>query len=192
MAVIQPLLDKPSAVFENELYYENTIYFGGHSLGGADSQLFGTYFAHFHPEVKTYITTLGSPRQGNYAYKILVESMPNLSVWRMVNCRDVVPRLPNFNYYHAGNLMWKKCLGPKEDPIPNDVVEAYYRQSGDLEQDYASTPRSFVVNSFESTMIADHFGYAYLEWLEYARHSFPNYGKNWTSTFEPMLVGWIK
>ncbi len=188
LQVVKPLLAVERNYFGNELYYDNTIYFGGHSLGGADSQLFGTYFAHFHPNVKTYITTLGAPRQGNYGYKILVESMPNLSVWRMVNCRDVVPRVPNFNYYHAGSLMWKKCVGPKEDPIPNDVVEAYYRQSGDPEQELAPVPRSFVVNSIEATMISDHFGYAYLEWLEYARNSFPHYGRNWTSEFESLLL----
>ena len=84
--MIESLLDEPSNPFEREKYYDSKISFGGHSLGGADSQLFGTYFAHFHPEVETYITTLGSPRQGNFAYKVLVELMPNLSVWRMVNC----------------------------------------------------------------------------------------------------------
>jgi len=87
----------------------------------------------------------------------------------MVHCRDVVPRVPNFNYYHAGHLMWKRCNPPSGDKISNDVVEAYYRHDGDLEQEFAETPRSFAVISLDPTMITDHFGPAYLEWLEYGR-----------------------
>ena len=185
LSYIRPLLERTNSA--NELYYNNTIHIGGHSLGGANAQVFGTYYAYFHPDVKTYVTTLGSPRQGNYAYKVLGESLSNLSVWRMVHCRDVVPRVPNFNYYHAGHLMWKRCNPPSGDKISNDVVEAYYRHDGDFEQEFAETPRSFAVRSLEPTMITDHFGPAYLEWLEYGR----NYGKNWTSFFEPMLNGTV-
>lgn len=181
---IMPLLERES---NNELYYDNTIYFGGHSLGGANAQVFGTYFAHFHPNVKSHVITLGSPRQGNYAYKILSESMQNLSIWRMVNCRDVVPRVPYFGYYHAGHLLWKKCNPPGDEKLRNDIVEAYYRHTGDVDQKLANTPRNFVVRSIEPTMITDHFGGAYLEWLEYGIH----YGKNWTMVFEPLMNGTV-
>eukprot|EP00551_Chaetoceros_affinis_P015210 CAMPEP_0203693780 /NCGR_PEP_ID=MMETSP0091-20130426/5653_1 /ASSEMBLY_ACC=CAM_ASM_001089 /TAXON_ID=426623 /ORGANISM="Chaetoceros affinis, Strain CCMP159" /LENGTH=451 /DNA_ID=CAMNT_0050564941 /DNA_START=351 /DNA_END=1706 /DNA_ORIENTATION=+ len=206
---ITPLLQRESGQDSGGgLYYENTIHFFGHSLGGANAQLFGTYFAFFHPEVKTHVTTLGAPRQGNYAYKILVESLQNLSVWRMVNCRDVVPRVPFFQYYHAGHLIWKRCDPPSSssssstvddsgsassssanstssigfDSSSNDVVEAYYRQSGDLENNLVSTPSEFIVRQYEDTMISDHLGFAYLEWLEYAN----GFGrsKNWTTYFQ--------
>ncbi len=181
--VIIPLLQREST--NGELYYKNTIHFFGHSLGGANAQVFGSYFAHFHPQIKTYVTTLGAPRQGNYAYKIFVESRPNLSVWRMVNCRDVVPRVPNFQYYHGGHLMWKKCSPPSsKEPVGNNIVEAYYRQSGDFSQKFAEVPHEFIVNSYENSMISDHFGYAYLEWLGYGL--FHGNGKNWTSVFEPI------
>ena len=72
---ITPLLQRESGQDNGGgLYYENIIHFFGHLLGGANAQLFGTYFA-FFPEVKTLVTTLGAPRQGNYAYKILVECL---------------------------------------------------------------------------------------------------------------------
>jgi len=184
----------------NDLYYNNTIHFYGHSMGGANAQIFGTYYAFFHSHIKTYVTTLGAPRQGNYAYKILVESLQNLSVWRMVNCRDVVPRVPQFQFYHAGHLLWKRCDPPEKDKndstkdetsITNDeslldekneVVEAYYRQSGDEGQELIATPSTFIVRQYEPTIISDHFGDAYLEWLGYA--SGIRNGANWTTYFQ--------
>ena len=166
----------------NDLYYDKTIHFYGHSLGGANAQLFATYYAFFHQDIKTYVVTLGAPRQGNYAYKILVESLQNLSVWRLVNCRDVVPRVPLFQYYHAGHLMWKRCDPPNHSELSNDVVEAYYRQSGDSSQGLISSPSEFVVRQFEETMISDHFGDMYLEWLEYANGNGKN--QNWTTYFQ--------
>lgn len=189
--VIHPLLQLKDA--KGELYYNNTIHFGGHSLGGANAQMFGTYYAHFFPSIKTYVTTLGAPRQGNYVYKLLAESLPNLNIWRMVNCRDVVPRVPLFQYYHAGHLLWRRCDGPGssrseegEEPAGvvenNDVVEAYYRDSGQAELNFAKVPTdSFIVRQNEPTIISDHLGVAYMEWLEYSLKYKP---QNWTQHFE--------
>ena len=70
-----------------------------------------------------------------------------------MHCRDVVPRVPNFNYYHPGHLLWKRCNPPSGDKISNYVVEAYYRHGGDLEQEFAETPRSFAVRSLEPAML---------------------------------------
>ena len=184
LSTVLPLLERVTN--EGNPYYNNTIHFGGHSLGGARAQIMGTYFAFFHPAVQTYVTTLGSPRQGNYAYKVLVESLPNLSVWRMVNCRDVVPRIPLFQYYHAGHAMWKHCDPPSLDNSnlsQKHVVEAYYRDSGDLDQGYRKLPLSYVIRQNEPTMIHDHLGGNYMEWLEYARNVATNVGDNWTLKF---------
>ena len=63
-------------------------------------------------------------------------------------------------------------------------MEAYYRQSGDEEQQYSEVPQSFVISSYEATMVSDHFGSQYLQWLEYARIS--QDGGNWSSVFEPL------
>jgi hypothetical protein len=166
-----------------DLYYNNTIYFYGHSLGGANAQLFATYYSFFHPEIKSKVITLGAPRQGNYGYKILVESLENLSVWRLVNCRDAVPRVPYFQYYSAGHLMWKRCNPPNaQQGLSNDVVEAYYRDSGDTTQDLIATPSDFIITQYEDTMISDHMGDMYLEWLEYANGLGKN--QNWTTYFQ--------
>ena len=161
------------------MYFNNTIHFAGHSLGGANAQMFGTYYAFRNGAVKTYITTGGAPRQGNYAYKVLGESLPNLSVWRIVNCRDMVPRLPNINYYHAGHMMWRRCSGAFEEDLPNDVVEAYYRHTGDEDQGYAEVPTSY---GLPRLVWSDHGFDVHLEWLNFAKES--TSGKNWTSTFE--------
>jgi hypothetical protein len=190
VSVVRPLLDRVSD--DGTLYYNNTIHFGGHSLGGARAQIMGTYFAFFHPSVRTHVTTLGSPRQGNFAYKVLVESLPKLSVWRMVHCRDVVPRVPLFQYYHAGHVMWKHC-----DPelshnhtVSQDltgVAEAYYRDYGDVDQGFAKLPLSYVIRHNEPTMIDDHLGVNYMEWLEYARNVVTDLETNWTYHFTKAL-----
>lgn len=64
LAVIKPLLELRSE--DNQPYYNSTVSFYGHSLGGANAQIMGTYFAHFHPDVYTNIVTLGSPRVGKH------------------------------------------------------------------------------------------------------------------------------
>ena len=94
-----------------------------------------------------------------------------------------MPRLPNINYYHSGHVMWRRCNRPGEEELPNDVVEAYYRQrDGDEAQGYAPVPGSFLITSIEPTMVSDHYRRGYLEWLEFA--SLGTAGKNWTSSFE--------
>ena len=203
MSVVEPLLGLPAEVGQG-LYYNSTINWYGHSLGGANAQIMGTYFAHFHPDVSTYIVTLGGPRVGayvyffiqdvfvilltskllvfnlgNYAFKIFAETRANLNTWRMVNCRDVVPRVPALQYYHAGHLMWKRCDQPPAR-VEDFYTEAYYRESGDFEV-YEKLPLDFVVKTYEPTFIDDHFGANYLEWLEGA---LVFGGKYWTDYFQ--------
>lgn len=78
--------------------------------------------------------------------------------------------------------MWKRCNPPDEEKLSNDVVEAYYRQSGDVAQGYARTPSSYNINTLEET-ISHHYGGPYLEWLSYALLT----GGNWTNQFEKVL-----
>jgi pimeloyl-ACP methyl ester carboxylesterase len=169
----------------------DTVWICGHSLGGANSQLFGTYFAYRYPEVNTYVTTFGSPRIGNYGFKVWADSLKNLNVWRFVNRRDLVPRTPSTNYDHAGHIMWKEpcegCDGP---------VVAHYRQTGDPEQGYEGigsagftlcksirgeielcvTHPSLIKAILDAVFIAargnesitDHYMVGYNEWLQFA------------------------
>jgi len=114
----------------------DTIYVTGHSLGGANAQLFGTLYAYFNPDIFVYITTFGSPRVGNYGFSVLANSLQNLNVWRFVNRRDLVPRGPTTNYEHAGHIMWKEPCDKDADPNCDGPVVAHYRQTGDKTQGY--------------------------------------------------------
>jgi hypothetical protein len=170
-------------LLQDEETYNNTIYFVGHSLGGANAQVMGSYYAHFHPRIQTYVTTFGSPRQGNFVYKLFGESMPNLNVWRLVYCRDVVARMPSVRYYHTGHLLWNHCA---RDGNANKV-QAFYRQAGDLFRDLSHVPLlEWVVRPSDGTaIIADHFSPLYLGWIDIAKESLG--ASNWTNTFESSL-----
>lgn len=70
MTVVEPLLDLRNDE-DGNYTFDKEINFVGHSLGGANCHLFGTYFAYFHPEVSTYITSVAAPRQGKFDMFIL-------------------------------------------------------------------------------------------------------------------------
>jgi hypothetical protein len=126
--------------------FDNTIYSIGHSLAGARASLFGTYFAYHHPTVATYVETFGQPRCGNMGYKMLLESIPNLNVWRFVHDQDHMVRVPFLQYHHAGHLCWKRRQRQGADAAAYGVVvnntnnatmtkeyeyEAFFRTIGD-------------------------------------------------------------
>ena len=83
--------------------------------GAAKAHLFGAYYAQVYPQRSIHLVSVASPRVGNYAFKIFSESLENLRIWRIVNCRDLVPRLPNFQYYHAGNFICRHCRNQNYD-----------------------------------------------------------------------------
>jgi predicted lipase len=73
----------------------------------ANAHMTGTYLADRHPNLKTSVINFGSPRIGNSAFKSWTETtLKNLSVWRFVFRRDIVPRiiLRQLGYVHAGHL----------------------------------------------------------------------------------------
>jgi hypothetical protein len=127
--------------------YNNTVYVTGHSLGGANAQLFGTLLAYENPDVKVIVTTFASPMVGNYGFKVLADSLKNLNNWRFVNRQDVVPRGPFVptGYYPAGHILWKQ-------PGENGTVVAYYRQTGDSKQGYEAIGRSFYTSTCTSVL----------------------------------------
>lgn len=114
--------------FLDTFNYEN-VFVTGHSLGGANAQLFATVYAFRNPNVAVHCSTFAQPRVGNIGFKAFVESIYNLNMWRFVNQNDIVPRLPPFldGYTHAGHLMWKR---EKTGNADNTSVSAYYRQTG--------------------------------------------------------------
>lgn len=73
----------------------------GHSLGGALSTLFGYLLAKTITN-KVTVITLGSPRVGNYYFKLDFDSQTNLTHYRISNNRDVITSVPMINFYHTG------------------------------------------------------------------------------------------
>ena len=73
----------------------------GHSLGGALSTLFGYLLAKSITN-KVTIISLGSPRVGNYYFKLDFDSQSNLKHYRISNNRDVITSVPMINFHHTG------------------------------------------------------------------------------------------
>jgi triacylglycerol lipase len=65
----------------------------GHSLGSALATLFVLENSVKHKFDITLSSTLASPKVGNLEFKHLFDALP-LTSWRIVNTRDVVPKLP--------------------------------------------------------------------------------------------------
>jgi hypothetical protein len=65
----------------------------GHSLGSALATLFVIEEAIKHKFDICLISTLASPKVGNLEFKHVFDALP-LTSWRVVNIRDVVPKVP--------------------------------------------------------------------------------------------------
>ena len=65
----------------------------GHSLGSALATLFVIENSVKHKFDISLISTLASPKVGNLEFKHVFDALP-LTSWRIVNIRDVVPKLP--------------------------------------------------------------------------------------------------
>jgi len=154
---------------------QTKLHVTGHSLGGANAQLFSSYYAFSNPLNQVYLTTFGAPRCGNRGFKLFTEQIRNLNMWRLVNKADVVPRIPYDEYTHAGHLLWNHEDGK---------VKAYYRQIGHNSQGYKGVNDFSIalmrVDTYE-VLIQDHLMGNVLPWLEAAVQD-PS--SNFTDTFE--------
>ncbi len=117
---------------EAETEAEAEIIVTGHSLGGANAHITGTFLADKYPKMKITVINFGSPRLGNAPFKSWTEEkLTNLSVWRFVYRADIVPRIVprEMGYKHAGHLfmMYKK------------LSKVYYHQTG-LQYIYMGAP----------------------------------------------------
>ena len=70
------------------------LYVNGHSLGGANAMLFAVHYAFSNPTKQVELTTFGAPRVGNRGLKLFAERLKNLNIWRIVNLKDAIPRVP--------------------------------------------------------------------------------------------------
>jgi triacylglycerol lipase len=94
----------------------------GHSLGSALATLFVLEESIKHKFDISLISTLASPKVGNLEFKHVFDALP-LTSWRVVNIRDVVPKVPPtipfiLDYEHVADaypfdswLFAKKNLG---------------------------------------------------------------------------------
>ena len=164
------------------------VSFTGHSKGGAQAQLMAGYYAVTHPSVKVDVMTMGAPKQGNFAYKLLLEGLDNLRMFRFVYGFDLGARVPtpgmtSENFHHAGHLIWNRY------PLntlcgAESVVEAYYRGGENLppDSDYATVPEDYFDASLDQIgdFLGDHF--LYDTWLLGAKRFVWPYGPEWEYT----------
>lgn len=105
-----------------------SVWIGGHSLGGAVAVIAGIYLKRDEEEDKRYhvagVVTFGQPRVvgSNAAVRL-----PKLL--RYVFGRDPVPRLPNVGYIHVGELRhdarFDEILAAEDDRLRNKLADEY-------------------------------------------------------------------
>lgn len=104
----------------------------GHSLGAADAILTAVAMK-LQPSWKDeYIASInfGCPKTGNWAWSEYVNSMDGLGIWRVVNGVDLVPRLPDFRFHHAGHTL----------QLDSHRARAFWLHEGDKKLGYKGIP----------------------------------------------------
>jgi triacylglycerol lipase len=94
-----------------------TVWITGHSLGGALAELCAAQ-AHFVSHVPIQgVYTFGQPRVGNQAFANALNAAVGTRIFRIVNDRDIVPRVPFFGmgYCHYGNQTFFDNGGARSD-----------------------------------------------------------------------------
>jgi len=123
------------------------IWTTGHSLGAANAVLTATALA-----IEGYSAvsvTVGCPRIGNSMWRDYFDSTNSLedrlSIWRLVLAWDLIPRLPDFHFYHIGHTiqLWSEKHGSGK--YAPDTVEAYYQHYGDEAKGYAGVDASWAI-----------------------------------------------
>ena len=127
----------------------------GHSLGAADSVITAVGLHLSFPEKIITSINFGCPKVGNYAWSQWLRSlspplfvggsdeeasgnytMGGVNVYRFVNGRDMVPRLPEYPFHHAGHTV-------QIDHTDESCCEAYYHHDGDEDLGFSGVPLSW-------------------------------------------------
>ena len=106
-----------------------TIWITGHSLGGALAELCAAQ-AMFCSRIPVQgVYTFGQPRVGNKAFATAVNDKLGSGIYRFVNDRDIVPRVPLFTmgFCHYGNQTFFD-----QDGKPTDAQSAVETLAGAL------------------------------------------------------------
>ena len=94
--------------------FNHELWITGHSLGGALATILAWRLARhaiLPDSVHIYVVTFGAPRVGSPGFADAFDALDNVTLWRVVNRHDVVPRVPFVNYEHAGILIHLKPNG---------------------------------------------------------------------------------
>ena len=106
-------------VKENEEY---DIYLSGHSLGGALCTIMGYLLSKElilnNYNNKIIIISFGSPRIGNYSWRIDFDNCKNIEKYRVVYDNDIVTALPFINYYHVGTVI-------RLSDLKTEIIKSY-------------------------------------------------------------------
>jgi len=78
----------------------------GHSLGGGLATLLGAYLSVKYPDNNVRVINFGSPRVGDQNFKDFCETRKNLRHTRIINHKDIVPRMFLIGYKHVGHLVY--------------------------------------------------------------------------------------
>ena len=84
-----------------------TKYTTGHSLGAAASVLTAVAMklqAEWEDEL-VFSINFGCPKTGNTAWRDFTNSIEGLGIFRVVNGHDLVARLPDIRFHHAGHTL---------------------------------------------------------------------------------------
>ena len=148
---------------------DTTLCVTGHSLGGALSVLCGIRLALKFPDNNVQVINFGCPKVGNAAFAELLNTRKNLRVHRVAHERDLVTRVPNGLFTHAGHTL--------------QIGGADFK------------PRAFKWHASRSAMtnwnplrgrVSDHFMDGYLNALHSHKHSGKNCAgeKPWVSEYD--------
>lgn len=119
----------------NEIKSDNPdlrLLFTGHSLGAADAVLTAVAMKLQQEWKDEFISCInfGCPKTGNWAWNNFVNSMDNLSIWRVVNGLDLVPRLPGIRFHHVGHTM----------QMDGSMARAFWLHDGDKDLGFRGVP----------------------------------------------------
>jgi hypothetical protein len=155
------------------------LYTTGHSLGAADSVLLGAALYMAFPTENIQSINFGCPKIGNVEWSYWIDSLQpgkrtghgnssrvgSFEVFRFVNKMDLVPRLPELLFQHAGHTLQMSVGG---------IIRAYYNHWGDGDLGYAGVPFGWGAEPyiFLPGALMSHNHKRYVEYLqEYAPKS---------------------
>ena len=174
----------------------------GHSLGAANSILLGTALHLTFPLENIQSINFGCPKVGNLEWSSWIDQMQpvkedmstrddegkinhsnkfrkdggGFEIFRFVNKIDLIPRLPELVFQHAGHTL-QMSVGGK--------VSAYYDHFGNEDLGYSGVPFGWgaAPYAFLPAALASHPSSHYLKYLEYYRPGQNSTGNNDTSYF---------